>query len=706
MKGFVQLSAFCAMIMMPVSPALAVTQHVPADFATIQAGLNASANSDTVLVQPGTYFENIVWPQVNGIKLLAAGDSSNTIIDGNQAGRVIRMSSGGLIDTTTLNHGFTVRNGSFGYEFRHGGGIHCVESSPTISNCRITANHVGEYCHGAGIDLLSSSPTIINCRIAGNSTDYEGEGGGIYCHRTSSPIIDGCTFVGNYAWQTGGAISCESESMLRISNCTFEGNRARFGGGVCAWSRSEVDVINCSFTENSSSYGAGIYFEGNYLSLTNGSFTGNNGFSIYIRTADATITNCTISENFGTGIVCLYSDAIISNCMVTNNEGRGMSFEAGSSVLSQCTISGNTFGAGSGIYCLETEMEITDCLIYGNSASGYNNRGGGIYCNSASPTILNCVIRDNTSLNGGGIFCNNGSNPSILNSVISENVSNDVGGGISCMNNSNPTLRNTTIATNSAYLGGGIYCHGESNPLIDNCTISGNLAAWFGAGIFCETSAPSITNSIVSLNEGEGLYVEDEQSSPELAYCTIYDNSDGDFGGQIDPELGVIVGTNANGDPCDAYYNISLDPMYVDGENGDFHLLEESPCIDAGDPTSPFDPDGSVADIGAFYFDQNNVGVRERNPADNPLNWTLTPAYPNPFNPTTTITVNLPEATDLNVTVYNVSGQQVAELASGQYATGQHNLTFDASGLASGLYFIHATVPGKLDHTQKVMLVR
>jgi FG-GAP-like repeat/Secretion system C-terminal sorting domain len=89
-----------------------------------------------------------------------------------------------------------------------------------------------------------------------------------------------------------------------------------------------------------------------------------------------------------------------------------------------------------------------------------------------------------------------------------------------------------------------------------------------------------------------------------------------------------------------------------------------------------------------------------------PDEYVLQDAHPNPFNAATTVHVKLPEATDLTVSVYNVAGQQVAELANGQFNAGQHDLTFDASVLASGLYFIRTIVPGRLDQTQKVMLVR
>jgi len=84
----------------------------------------------------------------------------------------------------------------------------------------------------------------------------------------------------------------------------------------------------------------------------------------------------------------------------------------------------------------------------------------------------------------------------------------------------------------------------------------------------------------------------------------------------------------------------------------------------------------------------------------------LSSAYPNPFNPSTTVKVTLAEVSDLTVRVVNIAGQQVAELADGRYAAGKVTMTFDASNLSSGVYFIHATVPGHMNEVQKVMLVR
>jgi len=77
--------------------------------------------------------------------------------------------------------------------------------------------------------------------------------------------------------------------------------------------------------------------------------------------------------------------------------------------------------------------------------------------------------------------------------------------------------------------------------------------------------------------------------------------------GSIPAAFGDIVTVNANGDPCDTYCNLFMDPLFIDPDSLDFHLTEDSPCIDAGNPDSLYyDPDDTIADIGAFYFDQGS----------------------------------------------------------------------------------------------------
>ncbi|HUI66028.1 MAG TPA: T9SS type A sorting domain-containing protein, partial [Bacteroidota bacterium] len=69
-----------------------------------------------------------------------------------------------------------------------------------------------------------------------------------------------------------------------------------------------------------------------------------------------------------------------------------------------------------------------------------------------------------------------------------------------------------------------------------------------------------------------------------------------------------------------------------------------------------------------------------------PATYTLEQNYPNPFNPSTTIRFNVPAAGFVRLAVYSILGEKVAEPLSGWVAAGQHSVTFDATGLSSGLY--------------------
>jgi len=234
MKSFIQIFTICAMMMVAISPVIAEIHNVPAEYGTIQAGLDASASGDTVLVQPETYVENIVWPLVNGIKLIAAGDMGNTFIDGDNVDRVIEIISDGQIDAATLIQGFTIQNG--------------VAVGGVYPN----------YC-GGGILCYTSSPTISNCTISGNSADF---GGGIDCLETSNPTISNCNFSSNVADDSGGGIAGYSNSDPTISNCTISGNSATNGGGISFRNASPV-ISYCTISGNSADYnGGGISFRG------------------------------------------------------------------------------------------------------------------------------------------------------------------------------------------------------------------------------------------------------------------------------------------------------------------------------------------------------------------------------------------------------------------------------------------------------------
>ncbi len=89
-----------------------------------------------------------------------------------------------------------------------------------------------------------------------------------------------------------------------------------------------------------------------------------------------------------------------------------------------------------------------------------------------------------------------------------------------------------------------------------------------------------------------------------------------------------------------------------------------------------------------------------------PSEYAIESIYPNPFNPTTTVSLSLPTDSELSVRVFNTVGQEVAVLADSRFAAGQHQFTFDGSGLSSGIYFVQASVPGAMSEMQKVVMLK
>ncbi len=88
-----------------------------------------------------------------------------------------------------------------------------------------------------------------------------------------------------------------------------------------------------------------------------------------------------------------------------------------------------------------------------------------------------------------------------------------------------------------------------------------------------------------------------------------------------------------------------------------------------------------------------------------PDDFTLQQNFPNPFNPNTQINFDLPEQAEVNLSVYNALGQRVATLAHGSMQAGRYDVTFDASGLSSGLY-IYRLEAGSFVETRKMMYVK
>ena len=111
---------------------------------------------------------------------------------------------------------------------------------------------------------------------------------------------------------------------------------------------------------------------------------------------------------------------------------------------------------------------------------------------------------------------------------------------------------------------------------------------------------------------------------------------------------------------------------------------------------------GEAPDMGYIEFE-----VQERVSDHSKLasNYFLVKSYPNPFNSSTTITYELPEAAKVDVKIFNVSGLQIANLQSGEMDAGYHSIRWTADNFPSGVYFCRLT-SGNYEKSVKLLMLR
>ncbi len=272
--------------------------HVPADQPTIQAGINAASNGDTVLVAPGTYNEDINFSG-KAITVKSSGGSAVTAINGTSNGPVVQFVSGE--GSGAVLRGFTIQNGmavSSSSSF-FGGGILVKSASPTIVNNVITGNQAASG--GNGIAVLGGSPHIINNRITKNvqSPNFTlgTGGGGVLVTDTSSPTITGNTISYNSTTANGGGVVLYSVTGGAVlMNNTVSFNSGNDGGGLWIYNSQSVHVLQNIIVHNAGQNGGGLNvypFQSTGFVAVNNTFAANSatdGSAVYVFGPDTGVT--------------------------------------------------------------------------------------------------------------------------------------------------------------------------------------------------------------------------------------------------------------------------------------------------------------------------------------------------------------------------------------------------------------------------------
>jgi parallel beta-helix repeat protein len=387
------------------------TIHVPDDYPTIQTGIDACVDGDTVLVADGTYTgdgNRDIDFTGKAIVLMSENGPEVTIIDceGSPSAlyRGFYFHSGE--DLNTVVQGFTIMNGYQNY----GGGIYCSFSSPTITGNIIAGNEAASY--GGGIYCGYSSAIIAENTIEGNTAGLDG--GGIECWPSAPATITGNVISGNTASGNGGGIDCWYDSDVNISGNTISQNTADYGGGILFYSCTPT-VMDNTIEGNMTIIGPGggiyLYASPSAVVIVGNVITGNTAYGaggVYCELGTSVIENNTISGNTaglgGVGGLFLYrEDSTIGNNLITNNVsdylGAGISFWYSSATLNNNTIAENySTTAGGGILLVDSCMvDITNTISWNNEAP----TGGEVYIGYYETSIPSTLTISYSDVEGG-----------------------------------------------------------------------------------------------------------------------------------------------------------------------------------------------------------------------------------------------------------------------------------------------------------------
>ena len=314
-------------------------------------------------------YETILSGDLNGNDLYVA-DPCDLYEEPTRAENSYNVVTAFEVDETTVLDGFTVTGGnadgpiSYGeypdeFRFRCGGGMYNCESSPTLTNCTFSVNAASR---GGGLYNYGGSPMLTNCKFIANFAINCG--GGMenswrsWYQEQCEPTLIKCKFTANVA-EDGGGMFNETSSPW-INNCVFIMNFARWsGGGMCNINESNPTINFGRFIANSV-----IYYGG----------------GLHNHKSSPMLYNCTIIGN---------------KTSMTWSEGGGiMNWTDSSPTLVNCTLSDNYAYMGGGIQNGRNVCapELINCIVWGNIEGGHLVEPAQI--RDGTPIINYCCVQD------------------------------------------------------------------------------------------------------------------------------------------------------------------------------------------------------------------------------------------------------------------------------------------------------------------------
>ena len=371
--------------------------RVPADYAAIQAAIDAAADGDVIIVSPGRYVENIDFLG-KGITVQSTNPEDNeivaaTIIDGNQAGSCVTIDNG----RDCALRGFTITNGTAG---AFGGGIYCNCTTVLIAGNRIVNNHATYW--GGGVAVFDSESVIMTDNtVSGNSA--QNMGGGIILFNCRNILFEKNSINSNSS-HLGAGMFVESTGVIAGNTISENvgvdhGQYSAKGAGIFLSGAIGLVADNVLFGNSASVGGAICALPAIDLTVARNVICGTIGNEtlpcVYIGDgSDVAIAYNTLVGNRKSGVLIqsMWTSAVVSNT-IAGNSGTGVL--VGWDSVSVTSVVGNLIaGNGGGVLCNESISTLVNNTIIGNRAT---DSGGGIRAYRSQVLVANTILRDNSA---------------------------------------------------------------------------------------------------------------------------------------------------------------------------------------------------------------------------------------------------------------------------------------------------------------------
>jgi Secretion system C-terminal sorting domain len=629
------------LLVMQTSLVLATVIHVPDDAMTIQMALALTAEGDTVLIADGMYSEAITLEN-HGLTIASefivdsdTSHSRNTILTAPEGQRILTIDS--TVTTSVNVVGLSFQNGDCLADHGFGGAINATDISLEISHCIFEQNRAQR---GGAVSLTGG---LLSVRNSVFNDNYGFSGGGAIVTRYNEFLFEENNFSNNICWCTGGSIRI-SESSGTVSSNSFVNNWCEdWGGAIYCYSGDDVvntvTFENNLFENNIATSGSGMWILGvDTLTINNNEFIHNIASSVgnlYVQGAAL----CICRDNIE---VDIYENEFYYN--ISENRASVATFSSPARFYRNLLF--RNYG--------NVEYTITTYVGGGNLATNVE-----LYDNLF---FQNCKYNADHEQNYGGISVRNSGTVTALHNDFYSNQ--PIAAGL-------PTALAGSLIVSNNYWGDptGPY-HETQNPegLGDTVNVNTDCLPFSTAPFTSRWLRAPEPFDLIAPSEGEFIELEtisflwraaaDSTPHDTLRYTLeIADN----------PEFtdALLIDTDEN-------TSATVD-----------NLQWESAYYWRVAARDIYDLETYSTESRQFLV----TAVEETQSPTAPSEWAIERIYPNPFNRTVQVVLEVPMRDEVKLVVYDLQGRLVGTLHHGSLTAGQHRFAWQPD-VAAGMYFV------------------